>query len=88
MKCNECKNADVCIDHQEIKTLQGCTSGIPDRKIPTNADMIRNMSDEDLTELLYDSCLERMHIDECPYDDNDEMCKNCIAKWLKSTAHD
>lgn len=52
MKCNKCNNANVCLDHVEIPSLSGCTSGIPDRKVPTNADKIRNMSDKELVELI------------------------------------
>lgn len=50
----------------------------------TNADMIRNMSDEELADTLFNSCLEVMHIDECPYVDNVGMCKKCILEWLQS----
>lgn len=52
----------------------------------TNADRIRNMSDEELTDTLFNSCLEVMHIDECPYTDNVGMCKKCILDWLQSKA--
>lgn len=52
----------------------------------TNADRIRNVSDEELTDTLFNSCLEVMHIDECPYVDNVGMCKKCILEWLKSEA--
>lgn len=52
----------------------------------TNADRIRNMSDEELADVLFDSCLEVMHIDECPYTDNVGMCKECILDWLQSEA--
>lgn len=52
----------------------------------TNADRIRNMSDEELADTLFDSCLEVMHIDACPYADNVGMCKKCIFEWLKSEA--
>ena len=53
----------------------------------TNADRIRNMSDEELMNTLFDSCLEYMHIDECPYADmNIGMCKKCISEWLQSKA--
>lgn len=55
-----------------------------DRK--TNADKIRNMSDEELADTLFNSCLEVMHIDECPYADNVGMCKKCILDWLQSEA--
>ena len=53
----------------------------------TNADRIRNMSDEELMYTLLNSCLEYMHIDECPYADmNVGMCKKCISEWLQSEA--
>ena len=53
----------------------------------TNADRIRNMSDEELVGTLFNSCLEYMHIDECPYADmNVGMCKKCISEWLQSEA--
>ena len=86
MKCNECNNANICLDHIELPSLIGCTSGIPDHKVPTNADRIRNMSDEELADTLFDSCLEVMHIDACPYADNVGMCKKCIFEWLQSEA--
>jgi hypothetical protein len=52
----------------------------------TNANRIRNMSDEELADVLFDSCLEVMHIDECPYTDNVGTCKKCILDWLQSEA--
>lgn len=52
----------------------------------TNADRIRNMSDEELADTLFNSCLEVMHIDECPYADNVGVCKKCILNWLQSEA--
>ena len=52
----------------------------------TNADRIRNMSDEELADTLFDSCLEVMHIDECSYTDNVGMCKKCVLNWLQSEA--
>ena len=52
----------------------------------TNSDRIRNMSDEELADVLFDSCLEVMHIDECPYTDNVGTCKKCILDWLQSEA--
>lgn len=58
----------------------GCDSG------HTNADRIRNMSDEELADTLFNSCLEVMHIDECPYADNVGVCKKCILNWLQSEA--
>ena len=52
----------------------------------TNADRIRNMSDEELADTLFNSCLEVMHIDECPYADNVGVCEKCILNWLQSEA--
>lgn len=52
----------------------------------TNADRIRNMSDEELANTLFNSCLEVMHIGECPNVDDVGMCKKCILDWLKSEA--
>ena len=53
----------------------------------TNADRIRNMSDEELMDTLFNSCLEYMHIDKCRYADvKDGMCKKCILEWLQSEA--
>lgn len=50
----------------------------------TNADRIRNMSDEELADTLFNSCLEVMHKDECHADVG--MCKKCISEWLQSEA--
>ena len=50
----------------------------------TNADMIRNMSDEELADTLFNSCLEVMHIGECPSVDDLGVCKKCILDWLQS----
>lgn len=52
----------------------------------TNADRIRNMSDEELADTLFNSCLEVMYIDECPYADNVGECKKCLLDWLQSEA--
>ncbi|MGN0348217.1 MAG: hypothetical protein ACI4DR_01640 [Roseburia sp.] len=50
MKCIDCQNVEMCLDHNENQSLIGCTSGIPERKKQTNADRIRSMSDEELAE--------------------------------------
>lgn len=66
---------------------------IMESKPKTNADRIRNMSDEELTSVLFDSCIESMNLEECPCsgeesDDNKirEKCKKCILEWLQSEA--
>lgn len=57
----------------------------------TRADMIREMKDEDLTDLIYDlnmegtfctnrkECWEKLNKDEI----TDEMCKKCLLEWLR-----
>lgn len=89
MKCDECNNANICLDHIEFPSLGGCTSGMPDRKVITNADRIRNMSDEELVELiakLNKECLAG--IGECDCSAH-KTCTNCnveVRKWLQSEA--
>ena len=52
----------------------------------TNADRIRNMSDEELADVLFDSCLEVMKLEECTNTDNCGVCKRCVLDWLQSEA--
>lgn len=52
MKCDTCNNVAKCLDRVNIPSLLGCTSGIPSHTIPTNADKLRHMSDEELAEFL------------------------------------
>lgn len=87
MKCNKCSNANICLDHIEFPSLSGCTSGIPDRKVPTNADKIRSMSDEELAELLFtksrcDNCFANCNDkDNCP---SLGSCYSRHLEWLQS----
>ena len=93
MKCVDCQNQGMCLDHKEQSSLIGCTSGIPQRKKQTNADRIRSMSDEELTRIIlcpYDTAGKTAHIMPCVKDGNiqemvsQEYCEKCILKWLKS----
>jgi hypothetical protein len=60
----------------------------------TNADRIRNMSDEELASVLFSGCIDSMDLEECPYAseselDNDKIrkiCKKCTLEWLRSEA--
>ena len=86
MKCNKCGNANICLDHIEIPSLSRCTSGMPDRKVPTNADKIRSMSDNELAEWIN----TKNTCEQCAYEPEDvcmkEPCTNGILKWLQSKA--
>lgn len=61
----------------------------------TNADRIRNMSDEELASVLFSGCIDSMDLEECPYyvseskPDNNKIrkiCKKCTLDWLQSEA--
>lgn len=52
----------------------------------TNADRIRNMSDEELADTLFASCLEIMKLEECTNTDNCGVCERCVLEWLRSEA--
>lgn len=52
----------------------------------TNADRIRNMTDEELADTLFASCLEIMKLEECTNTDNCGVCKRCVLDWLQSEA--
>ena len=52
----------------------------------TNADRIRNMSDEELADTLFASCLEMMKLEECTNTDNCGVCERCALEWLQSEA--
>lgn len=58
----------------------------------TNADRIRNMSDEELASVLFSGCIDSMDLEECPYASEGELnnnkirkiCKKCTLDWLQS----
>lgn len=81
MKCRECKNADICLDHREEKRLFGCTSGEPDRKVATNADRIRSMTDEELAFFLCEVKADYQWVDQ-RYPDEDAA--GDWEEWLRS----
>lgn len=49
----------------------------------TNADRIRSMADEELADILFDSCVEHIGTDRCRSAIRDN-CKKCVLEWLKS----
>ena len=56
----------------------------------TNADRIRNMSDEELADILFDSCVEHIGTDRCVSAIREftvrDNCIKCILDWLRSEA--
>lgn len=67
---------------------------IRENKSETNADRIRNMSDEELASVLFSGCIDSMDLEECPYASEGELdnnkirkiCKKCTLDWLRSEA--
>lgn len=51
-----------------------------DTNVPTNADHIRSMTDEELAKFLNDSI---SHGCVCPAKDCEATCVQCIVNWLK-----
>ena len=60
------------------------------RKFPTNADRIRQMTDEELAEWLIDWDNEGHDycIDPCVSHDGYYDCKYCLVEWLKKEVDD
>lgn len=106
-KCKNCEHLGYLFDGDKVGKRVWC-GNIADSPVldmerdceyyvpQTNADRIRNMTDEELAELLYslqtedldgmfckteDKCEEMMDSgDEIPK----SMCKQCLVKWLRS----
>lgn len=58
-----------------------------DQKKPqTNADRIRSMTDEELAEVLFGSCIEHMGVEECSHPE--KACKSCVLDWLKAESEE
>lgn len=58
-----------------------------DQKKPqTNADRIRSMTDEELAEVLFGSCIVHMGVEECSHPE--EACKSCVLGWLKAESEE
>lgn len=55
-------------------------------KPQTNADQIRSMTEEELAEVLFGSCIEHMGVEECSHPE--EACKSCVLGWLKAESEE
>lgn len=52
----------------------------------TNANRIRSMTDEELAEVLFGSCIEHMGVEECSHPE--EACKSFVLDWLKAESEE
>ena len=96
--CGKCLHKEVCVDYRYYKPIaekcQHFKEFNVDKKLQTNADRIRSMSDEELAELFGSiaddgkSCsLICGDLDKCKRNNSIErICKNHYLKWLKQPA--
>lgn len=52
----------------------------------TNADRIRNMSDKELADIFFDSCIDHIEVSSCERMFEKDSCKECVLNWLQSEA--
>lgn len=52
----------------------------------TNADRIRDMGDEELADILFDSCIDHIGVSSCERMFKKDSCKECVLNWLQSEA--
>lgn len=86
--CKKCKNFG-CNAAGTERTATDCEDYMS--HLPTNADRIRAMTDEELAEFLFqdgDCPPERMYPDSCPDCGRVtlKVCHNCWLDWLKQEA--
>lgn len=85
--CDNCKHdntrtyefpCNACI-HNKIASLDHW-------KPMTNADRIRNMSDEELAEFLVkvNSTIQDCMVIDCKCENTDRDCKDCFLEWLQA----
>lgn len=96
-KCKNCKHLGYLFDGDEVGERVWC-GNIADSPVldmerdceyyvpQTNADRIRSMTDEELAEVLFGSCIEHMGLEECSHPE--EACKSCVLDWLKAESEE
>ena len=96
-KCKNCKHLGYLFDGDEVGERVWC-GNIADSPVldmerdceyyvpQTNADRIRSMTDEELAEVLFGSCIEHMGVEECSHPE--EACKSCVLDWLKEESEE
>lgn len=96
-KCKNCKHLGYLFDGDKVGERVWC-GNIADSPVldmerdceyyvpQTNADRIRSMTDEELAEVLFGSCIEHMGVEECSHPE--EACKSCVLDWLKEESEE
>lgn len=84
--CSICRNTD-CINHGKFITFYGDNWGCNYIPVPTNADKIRNMSDEELTEFLWNFRLEDVAMGKVG-DFGPHLFRKYLKEWLQQPAEE
>ena len=75
--CKGCRDEKESADS---KYCIGCLQNATDKYVRmTNYDRIKNMSVEEIADILFASCQEYI---DC--DSNSALCKGCVTLWLNS----
>lgn len=83
-KCNTCAR-EKCFHRSS--TVVGCSQFVQKQK--TNADRIRNMSDEELVAFIgHNSLCDQIQNNEINWCESQGVCNNCLVEWLKQTAEE
>ena len=95
VKCNNCKNLETKDNgfdaYSWCEKINDCPHEDIERDCEhyapiTNADRIRSMTDEELAEVLFGSCIEHMGVEECSHPE--EACKSCVLDWLRAESEE
>ena len=81
MKCVECPDYKDCRRKNDLRRKRGKCAKSKDNYVPTNADRIRAMTDEELAEFL-DKCEARGYQDSSIARDASDHCIDMLD-WLK-----
>lgn len=96
-KCKNCEHLGYLFDGDKVGERVWC-GNIADSPVldmerdceyyvpQTNADRIRSMTDEELAEVLFGSCIEHMGVEECSH--HEKACKSCVLDWLKAESEE
>lgn len=82
MPCAYWREGDICAKGTEPGYTDFCVLGPCSQMKPSNADKIRQMSDEELAEYLnnnLDACCGK----PCDWNDPNTNCETCWLDWLK-----
>ena len=93
MPCAYWREGEICAKGTEPGYTDFCVLGPCSQMKPSNADKIRQMSDEELAEYLAErsaapSCTGRCHKDYTVYGERRTFCQDCWLEWLKQEAMD